>query len=160
MLGAALITASAAHGLLCLATLPGLIDAPSEGFIGGAVKVLGTLWTIAGVLAGGYVALQTLSVFNGKDYAKARLAAIGTLGLPVVGLVGGVTAFALVPIGAAAWWLLRQPSWQAGFAEFQWSSAVENVPQGEVEAELVEQDAEFDANPAAAESEVEEPALR
>ena len=71
---------------------------------------------IAGVLGGGFVALQSLSVFKGKDYGKARMAAIGTLVLPIVGLTGGITAFALVPIGAAAWWLLRQPAWQAGFA--------------------------------------------
>jgi hypothetical protein len=146
MLGAALLTASAAHGLLCLATLPGLIEAPHAGLIGGAGKALGILWTIAGVVGGAFVALRSLSVFQGKDFAKARFAAIGTLVLPAVGLTGGVTAFALVPIGAAAWWLLRQPSWQAGFANFGAEPIDETQPVAEMETEE--------------EPEVEEPALR
>lgn len=148
MLGAALITGSAAHGLLCLAALPGLMQAPYAGFIGGAGKILGILWTIAGVLGGGFVALQSLSVFKGKDYAKARVAAIGTLVLPIVGLTGGVTAFALVPIGAAAWWLLRQPAWQAGFAQFAPEPTFEVLPEedGEPEAaaEIAEEEPESD----------------
>ena len=128
MLGAALMTASVGHGLLCLATLPGLIEAPYSGVLGGAVKVLGIVWTIAGVVAAGYVAVQALSIFKGKNYEKAYRAAIGTLALPFIGLTGGVTAFALVPFGAAAWWLLRQPSWQAGFAPVD----VENEPEPEI----------------------------
>lgn len=116
MLGAALMTASAGHGLLCLATLPGLTEAPHDGILGGALKVLGILWTAAGAVAAGYVAIQAFSVMKGRDYEKARIAAYGALVLPFIGLVGGVTAFALIPIGVTAWWFLRDPAWKAAFA--------------------------------------------
>ena len=116
MLGAALMTASAGHGLLCIATLPGLIETPHTGILGGALKVLGILWTTAGAVAAGYVTLRAYSIFKGRDYEKAQKAALGALVLPFIGLTGGVTAFALLPIGGAAWWLLRQPDWKAAFA--------------------------------------------
>ncbi len=161
MLGAALITASVGHGLLCLATLPGLTDAPHEGFIGGAGKVLGILWTIAGALAAAYVAMQTLSFFGGKDYAKAKTASLGTLLLPLVGLTGGITAFALVPIGAAGWWLLRKPSWQAGFAEFAPpAQELELMPEYPYEEEPAVAELEAEELPEANEVEQREHVLR
>ena len=142
------MTASAGHGLLCVATLPGLIGAPTNGVLGGALKVLGIVWTIAGAGAAGYVALQALSIFKGKDYNNAQLAALGALALPFVGLTGGVTAFALIPIGGAAWWLLRQPAWKAAFEE--------EVPKVEFEALPQVNDAPA---PKPQEEETREPAL-
>ena len=132
MLGAALMTASAGHGLLCIATLPGLIEAPHTGVLGGALKVLGILWTTAGAVAAEYVALRAFSIFKGRDYEKARKAALGALVLPFIGLTGGVTAFALLPIGGAAWWLLRQAEWRAAFAH--------DLPDVPIEAPLPEYD--------------------
>lgn len=117
LLGAALITAIAAHGLLCLATLPGLLAAPTAGFLAGALKAAGILWTLVGIAAAGYAAFQGYSIFNGRSLVKARKAAIAALLLPLIGLTGGVTAFALLPIGGAAFFLFRSPAWQAAFAD-------------------------------------------
>jgi hypothetical protein len=118
LLGAAIITGSTAHALLCLATLPGLVGAPYTGFIGGGAKVAGIVWTVAGVLAGIFVALQALAIFRRRDLDQARMAAVGVLVLPSLGLVGGISAFALVPLGVGAYWLLRQPAWYGQFLDF------------------------------------------
>jgi hypothetical protein len=117
LLGAAMITATAAHGLFCLATLPGLINTPTLGFIATAVKLAGVTWSLAGIAAAGYAAFQSAAVLNGRSLAAARKAAVATLILPLIGLTGGVTAFALLPIGAVAFFLFRSADWQSAFAD-------------------------------------------
>jgi hypothetical protein len=117
LLGAAMMTATAAHGLFCLATLPGLLNAPTAGFIAMALKLAGVTWTVAGVAAACYVAFQSMAIFNGRSLARARNAAVATLILPLIGLTGGVTAFALLPIGALAYFLFRSADWQSAFAD-------------------------------------------
>ena len=118
LLGAAMITATTAHGLLCLAATPGLLATPTAGFLATALKIAGILWNLAGIAAAGYAAFHCYSIFNGRSLAKSQKAAIATLVLPLIGLTGGVTAFALLPIGAAAFFLFRAPAWQAAFADY------------------------------------------
>ena len=117
LLGAALITAAAAHGLLCLASLPGLIAAPAAGFAAVSLKTAGIIWTLAGVATAGFAGWLASSILNGRSLVRSRKAALITLILPFIGLSGGVTAFALLPIGGLAWYLFRLPEWQAAFAD-------------------------------------------
>lgn len=117
MLGAALITATTAHGLLCLASLPGLVNAPAAGFAAVALKAVSIAWSFAGIATAGYAAYLASSIFQGRSLARSRKAAILTLILPAVGLAGGITAFALLPIGGIAYFLFRLPTWQYSFAD-------------------------------------------
>ena len=134
MLGAALITATAAHGLLCLASLPGVINAPAAGFVAIALKCAGIIWSVAGVAAAGYAAWLGYSIINGRSLLRSQKAARLTLLLPLVGLTGGVTAFALLPIGALALYLFRSAEWQAAFAD----SAVLEAAMEPIEFEYAE----------------------
>ena len=117
LLGAALITATAAHGLLCLASLPGLIAAPAAGFAAVSLKTAGIAWTLAGVAGAGYAGWLASSIFHGRSLTRSRKAAVTGLLLPLLGVTGGITAFALLPISALAWHLFRLPEWQAFFAD-------------------------------------------
>jgi hypothetical protein len=136
MLGAALITATAAHGLLCLASLPGLSNAPAAGFLAAALKFAGITWSVAGVTAAGYAAWLGYSIINGRSLLRSQKAAQLTLILPLIGLTGGVTAFALLPIGGLAFYLFRSSAWQAAFADTAvLQAAMEPVEFGYAETE-------------------------
>lgn len=118
MIGAALMTATGAHALLCLATMPSLLNSPATGFVAIALKTAGIIWNLAGMGAGIYAALQSFAIINARSLAKAQKAAIAALVLPLIGLTGGVTAFALLPIGAVAFFLFKSADWQMAFADF------------------------------------------
>lgn len=117
MLAAGLITAISAHGLLCLASMPGQISAPAAGFVAVVLKAAAVAWTIAGVAAAGYAGWLASSIINGRSLARSQKAALVTLILPLIGVTGGITAFALLPIGGLAYYLFRAPEWQAAFAD-------------------------------------------
>lgn len=137
-LGAGLITAVGGHVLLCAAALPKLFSMPHDGVVAVIAKVLLLLWTALGIPAGAFVIMKTTGIFNGRSYAEARRAAIGTMILSVVGTPGLVTAFALIPAGALALYLLNRPSWKAVFAEFAPVQPVEE-PVDEPSSEEIEE---------------------
>ena len=107
-LGAGLLTAVGAHGLLCAAALPGLIALPHEGGVAVLTKAALVIWTFVGIPAAAYVGMKIAGIFNGRSYADARLGVFGTMLLPLAGQPGAVTAFALIPAGILALLLLRQ----------------------------------------------------
>ena len=114
MLAAAMLTALTIHTLMCGAALLTL------GFAG-AFSILGFLqaiWLLAGVAAGGFLVFKATSLINGRSYQSSRIAALGSLALPLLGSAGAVTAFALIPLGAFAFYLLKQHDTQVLFADF------------------------------------------
>jgi hypothetical protein len=102
------------------------------------MKVAMAVWAFASIPAVGFVIMKTTGFFNGRDYAAAKLGALGTVFLPIVGVSGAVTAFALIPAGLIASFLLRQPSWRSVFAEY--SAAGEPLTADEANADGSEAD--------------------
>jgi hypothetical protein len=114
-LATGLLAAAGAHIVLIVLSVSGMLAASSPGFLGILVTVLKVSWTAAGFFGAAYVAYNTFFMLNGRDYHKARIAAIGALVLPLFGASGVITAFALIPLGGIALYLFRQPAWKAVF---------------------------------------------
>ena len=119
LLAAGLITAVGGHLLLNLLGLPKLFTLPAPGFMAILVAALKVFWTLAGLGAGAYVIYNASFMVNARSYTKAKIAARGALVLPLFGLAGAITGFALVPVGALAMLLLRQPHWMAAFDDVE-----------------------------------------
>lgn len=116
-IAAGLMAAAGAHLLLCVATMPGLMAAPAAGFAGVAFKAAKILWTLAGIAGAAFVGGHAFSVLSARSHAKARVAALGAIVLPLMATNGVITAFALVPVGVLTLVLLRQPQFRAAFAD-------------------------------------------
>ena len=114
---AGVLTAVVAHALLCIATLPALMASPAIGAVAIGFKAAKVLWTLAGIAAASFVGYQASFFFGARSHAKARLAAIGALILPLIATNGVITAFALLPAGAIAFAILRQPQFRALFPD-------------------------------------------
>lgn len=128
-LAAGLLTAAGAHMILSLLGIPGLLASSTPGFLGILLTALKVSWSAAGFLAGAYVAYNAFFMVNARDFQKARVAAIGALVLPLLGMTGIITAFALIPVGALTLVVLRQPEWKAAFGyQVEGEIEVEAVP--------------------------------
>lgn len=139
MLAAGLITALAVHALFSVAAIPAAIGAPHDTLLLAVGKALRLLWNIAGIGAAAYLAFNAAGMINGRNYNQSRMAGYGALLLPLLGAPGLVTAFALLPLGLLATYLLRQPDWQALFSDrFPAEMAVQEIEEVEEEAPLVE----------------------
>jgi hypothetical protein len=106
---AALLLAAGAHTFLCLCATPALLAPSTNGILGIILAALKLSWTSVGAMAGAYVFYNAAHMIGARSFQKARIAAVGVL--------GAITAFALVPAGALAFLLLRQPDWKAAFAD-------------------------------------------
>jgi hypothetical protein len=114
---AALLLAAGAHTFLCLYATPALLTPSTNGTLGIIFAALKLSWTSVGAIAGAYVFYNAAHMIRARSFQKARVAAIGALALPLFGVLGPITAFALVPAGLAAFLLLRHPDWKAAFAD-------------------------------------------
>jgi hypothetical protein len=149
-LAVGLITAAGIHMALNLFSVSSVLASAHAGLLGIIFTALKLSWTVAGFLAGGYVAYNTWFMFHARDFTKARTAAIGALVLPLVGITGLITGFALIPLGAAILLLFRLPNWQAAFG-----IEVPVQPENEVQAED-QAEAQYEAgHRVEAESEIE-----
>ena len=117
LLATGLMTAQAVHVLMNIAALPGIFARDSVGVAGVLFTGAQVAWTIGGVIAGIFLAVQAAGFFNGASCRHARISAGGSLALPLLGSAGAVTAFALIPLALIAWILLRQPEWQMLFRD-------------------------------------------
>jgi len=141
LLATGLMTAQAVHILMNIGALPGIFAKDSEGLTGTLLTGAQAVWTIGGVVAGIFLAIQAAGFFNGASCRHARVAAAGSLALPLLGTAGAVTAFALIPLGLVAWFLLRQPEWQMLFRDGPALQAYE-TPTSEVSESCEEELAE------------------
>jgi hypothetical protein len=114
-LAVGLMTASGVHMALNLLSISAVLASAHAGLLGITLTALKLSWTVAGFLAGAYVAYNAIFMLHARDFAKTRIAAIGAILLPLVGVTGLITGFALVPLGAAVLLLLRLPEWKAAF---------------------------------------------
>lgn len=118
MLAAGLITAIAIHALMCVATLPGIVASTTDVSLGAmTLKGIRILWEVLGTAAGIFVAVQALGFINGNSLRQARIGAFGALVLPLLGSVGAVSAFALIPLGLYAVLTLRNSDNQTLFRD-------------------------------------------
>lgn len=115
LVAAGLLAAAAAHMALALAGMPGLLAASSTDVFGIILSAVKISWSAVGFVGGAYVLYNAASMVNATCLNKSRVAAIGALILPFLGLNGIITAFALLPLGAIAVVLLRRAEWKAAF---------------------------------------------
>ncbi len=115
LLAAGLLTAAGAHLLLNLLGIPKLLSSSTPGALGILFTALKVCWTFAGIVGAGYVIYNGSYFLNARSIARSRIAARGAMVLPLLGLTGFITVFALVPLGAFTFWLLKQPTWMAPF---------------------------------------------
>jgi len=115
LVAAGLLAAAAAHMGLSLLSIPHLLASSSSDLLGIVLTTLKISWSAAGFVGGAYVLYNAISMVNAKCFNKARVAAIGALILPLLGVNGIITAFALLPVGAIAVVLLRSEHWKAAF---------------------------------------------
>jgi hypothetical protein len=114
-LAVGLLTAAGIHMALNLLSVSAVLASAHAGPLGITFTALKLSWTVAGFLAGAYVGYNAIFMVNARDFTKARMAAIGALILPLVGVTGLITGFALIPLGAAILLLFRLPEWKAAF---------------------------------------------
>jgi hypothetical protein len=117
LLAAALLMAAAIHTFLDLLGIPHVLAAARPGVFGIVLTILKLTLAVGGALGGAYVGYNALAMFNARSFGKARMAAMGAVALPFVGLCGMITGFILIPAGAACLFLLRLPDWKAAFAD-------------------------------------------
>jgi hypothetical protein len=154
ILAVGLMTAAGIHMALNILSVSAVLASAHAGLLGIAFTALKLSWTVAGFLAGGYVAYNAWFMMGARDFAKARTAAIGSIALPLVGITGLITGFLLVPLGAAAVLLFRLPEWQAAFgidvpvqhtnevpAEYQAEPEYQAEHEQQAEAEVQEHEA-------------------
>jgi hypothetical protein len=122
---AALLLAAGAHTFLCLCATPALLAPATNGTLGIIFAAMKLSWTSVGAIAGAYVFYNAAHMIRARSFQKARIAAVGALALPLFGVLGPITAFALLPAGTLAFVLLRQPDWKAAFADTPRRSASE-----------------------------------
>ncbi len=116
LVAAGLLAAAAAHMGLSLLSMPRLLAASASDLVSIILTAIKISWCAVGFIGSAYVIYNAVSMLNAKCFNKARIAAIGALILPLLGVNGIITAFALLPIGALAVVLLRKAEWQAAFA--------------------------------------------
>jgi hypothetical protein len=116
-IAAAIISAAGIHVMLSALALPGIFALPAAGMAEIAMKAAKIAWTLAGVAGGAFVAFQALSIIQGRSFRKGRLAAMGALALPLLGVSGPITAWPLLPVGIIALALLHSPGWKEAFAD-------------------------------------------
>ncbi len=132
-----LMVSGAVHALLCLVSVPASLRFSHDG---GALLVLWgslkALWNLTGIPGGIGVAWLSFFMFNARSYEWSRRIPLAACVLPFFGSVGLATAFALIPLAAAAHWHLKNPLWSSVFMD---GPAVEFIPEQEEaapEAEL------------------------
>ena len=142
LLATGLITALVVHLLFSIAGVASAFSASNETFLLGLLKALRLVWNLAGIVGAGYLIVMAIGMIKGRHFTQARTAALGAIFLPLLGSHGLVSAFALLPIGLAATYLLKQTAWQSlflgGFPE----------PAGEPQESLVSEPYEDVTEPA------------
>jgi len=126
LVAAGLLAAAGAHMGLSLLSMPGLLASTTTDVFGIVLTYLKITWSAVGFMGGAYVLYNAVSMVNARCFNKARVASVGALVLPFLGLQGIVTAFALLPLGAIAVVLLRRAEWKAAFgAESEFAGSLE-----------------------------------
>jgi hypothetical protein len=116
LLAVTLLSAAAIHIAFCLFGIPHILASAKPG-IGILVTAIKLTLSVGGILGGAYVGYNGFFMFNARSFAKARLAALGAIVLPFIGLCGLITGFILIPSGAACLLLFRLPEWRNVFTD-------------------------------------------
>ena len=124
---AALLTVAGIHVLFSLLSLPGALATGEGAAHAGVGRLLRILFLSLGAAGGAVVAYFASFIINGRSFRKARLAAMGAMALPLLGPVGAITIFALLPLGIVALLVLGKAEWKGAFADGEADQAPESA---------------------------------